>query len=145
MADVGVFKVGGQPSLVIQIDRARAARYGILSGDINAVIQAAVGGAPITQVIQGDRRFDLTVRYPEANRSTPEAVRAILIPTSDGSRIPLAQIADVTIREGSFQIFREAGRRYIPIKFSVAGTRPCHHDHRSAGEVEADGTYAYGL
>lgn len=121
VADVGVFKVGGQPSLVIQIDRARAARYGILAGDINASIQAAVGGAPITQVIQGDRRFDLTVRYPEANRSTPEAVRAILIPTADGSRIPLGQIADVTIREGSFQIFREAGRRYIPIKFSVRG------------------------
>ena len=121
VADVGVFKVGGQPSLVIQIDRARAARYGILAGDINAAIQAAVGGAPISQVIQGDRRFDLTVRYPEANRSTPEAIRAILVPTSDGSRIPLGQIADVTIREGSFQIFREAGRRYIPIKFSVRG------------------------
>jgi cobalt-zinc-cadmium resistance protein CzcA len=120
-ADVGVFKVGGQPSLVIQIDRAKAARYGILSGDINAVIQAAVGGAPVTQVIQGDRRFDLTVRYPEANRSTPEAISAILIPTADGSRIPLGQIANVSIREGSFQIFREAGRRYIPIKFSVRG------------------------
>lgn len=121
VADVGVFKVGGQPSLVIQIDRERAARYGILSGDINAVVQAAVGGAPVTQVIQGDRRFDLTVRYPEDNRSTPEAIRAILVPTSDGSRIPLAQIADVSIRQGSFQIFREAGRRYIPIKFSVRG------------------------
>jgi cobalt-zinc-cadmium resistance protein CzcA len=121
VADVGVFKVGGQPSLVIQIDRARAARYGILAGDINAAVQAAVGGAPISQVIQGDRRFDLAVRYPEANRSTPEAVRAILVPTADGSRIPLGQIADVTIREGSFQIFREAGRRYIPIKFSVRG------------------------
>jgi cobalt-zinc-cadmium resistance protein CzcA len=120
-ADVGVFKVGGQPSLVIQIDRAKAARYGILSGDINAVVQAAIGGAPVTQVIQGDRRFDLTVRYPEANRSTPEAISAILVPTPDGSRIPLGQIADVSIREGSFQIFREAGRRYIPIKFSVRG------------------------
>jgi cobalt-zinc-cadmium resistance protein CzcA len=121
VADVGVFKVGGQPSLVIQIDRARAARYGILSGDINAIVQAAVGGAPISQVIQGDRRFDLTVRYPEANRSTPEAIRAILVPTPGGSSIPLGQIADVSIREGSFQIFREGGRRYIPIKFSVRG------------------------
>jgi cobalt-zinc-cadmium resistance protein CzcA len=120
-ADVGVFKVGGQPSLVIQIDRARAARYGILSGDINAVVQAAIGGAPVTQVIQGDRRFDLAVRYPEANRSTPEAISAILVPTPDGTRIPLGQIANVSIREGSFQIFREAGRRYIPIKFSVRG------------------------
>jgi heavy metal efflux system protein len=121
VADVGVFKVGGQPSLIIRIDRARAARYGIMSGDINAAIQAAVGGAPISQVIQGDRRFDLTVRYPEANRSTPEAIRAILLPTADGSRVPLGQVADVSIREGSFMIYREGGRRYIPIKFSVRG------------------------
>lgn len=121
VADVGVFKVGGQPSLVIQIDRAKAARFGILAGDINAAVQAAIGGAPISQVIQGDRRFDLTVRYPEANRSTPEAIRAILVPTADGARIPLGQIADVSIREGSFMIYREGGRRYIPIKFSVRG------------------------
>ncbi len=121
VADVGVFKVGGQPSLIIRIDRARAARYGIMAGDINAAIQAAVGGAPVSQVIQGDRRFDLTVRYPETNRSTPEAIRAILLPTADGSRVPLGQVADVSIREGSFMIYREGGRRYIPIKFSVRG------------------------
>ena len=121
VADVGVFKVGGQPSLVIQIDRAKAARYGILAGDINASVQAAIGGAPISQVIQGDRRFDLTVRYPEANRSSPDAIRSILIPTADGGRIPLGQVAEVAIREGSFMIYREGGRRYIPIKFSVRG------------------------
>jgi heavy metal efflux system protein len=121
VADVGVFKVGGQPSLIIQTDRAKAARYGVLSADINAAVQAAIGGAPITQVIQGDRRFDLTVRYPEADRSSPDAIRAILIPTADGGRIPLGQVADVSIREGSFMIYREGGRRYIPIKFSVRG------------------------
>ena len=121
VADVGVFKVGGQPSLIIQIDRAKAARYGILSGDINAVVQAAVGGAAVSQVIQGDRRFDLTVRYPDANRASPDAIRAILVPTADGSRIPLGQVADVSIRNGSFMIYREDGRRYIPIKFSVRG------------------------
>jgi len=121
VADVGVFKVGGQPSLVIQIDRAKAARYGILSADINAAVQAAIGGAPISQVIQGDRRFDLTVRYPAADRSSPDAIRSILIPTADGGRIPLGQVANITIREGSFMIYREGGRRYIPIKFSVRG------------------------
>lgn len=121
VADVGVFKVGGQPSIIISTDRAKAARYGILSGDINAVIQAAVGGAPVTQVIQGDRRFDLTVRYPDANRSSVEAIRNILVPTTDSSRIPLGQIADVSVRNGSFMIYREDGRRYIPIKFSVRG------------------------
>ncbi len=121
VADVGVFKVGGQPSLTIQIDRARASRYGILSNDINAAIQAAIGGAAVSQVIQGDRRFDLTVRYPEGSRSNPESVRNILIPTADGTLIPLGQVADVSIREGSFMIYREDGRRYIPIKFSVRG------------------------
>jgi cobalt-zinc-cadmium resistance protein CzcA len=121
VADVGVFKVGGQPSLVIQIDRAKAARYGILSADINAAVQAAIGGAPISQVIQGDRRFDLTIRYPAADRSSPDAIRSILIPTADGGRIPLGQVANITIREGSFMIYREGGRRYIPIKFSVRG------------------------
>lgn len=121
VADVGVFKVGGQPSLVIQIDRAKAARYGILSADINAAVQAAIGGAPISQVIQGDRRFDLTVRYPAADRSSPDAIRSILIPTADGGRIPLGQVANIPIREGSFMIYREGGRRYIPIKFSVRG------------------------
>jgi len=121
VADVGVFKVGGQPSLVIQIDRPKAARYGILSADINAAVQAAIGGAPISQVIQGDRRFDLTIRYPAADRSSPDAIRSILIPTADGGRIPLGQVADIAIREGSFMIYREGGRRYIPIKFSVRG------------------------
>ena len=121
VADIGVFKVGGQPSLMIQIDREKAARYGILSGDINAVIQAAVGGAAVSQIIQGDRRFDLTVRYPDANRGTPDAIRNILVPTADGARIPLGQIAEVGIKEGSFMIYREDGRRYIPIKFSVRG------------------------
>ena len=121
VADVGVFKVGGQPSILIAIDRQRAARYGVLSGDVNAVIQAAVGGAAVTQVIQGDRRFDLTVRYPAGSRESVDAIRGILVVTADGSRIPLGQVADVNIREGSFMIYREGGRRYIPIKFSVRG------------------------
>lgn len=121
VADVGVFKIGGQPSLTIQIDRGKAARYGVLSSDINAAVQAAIGGAAISQVIQGDRRFDLTIRYPEADRDSPGAIRAILIPTANGSRIPLGQVADVSIREGSFMIYREGGRRYIPVKFSVRG------------------------
>ncbi len=121
VADIGVFKVGGQPSLIIQVDRTRAARYGIMAGDVNAAVQAAVGGAAVSQVIQGDRRFDLTVRYPADMRSTPDEVRRILLPAADGSSVPLGQIASVDIHEGSFMIYREGGRRYIPIKFSVRG------------------------
>ena len=121
VADVGVFRVGGQPSLLIRIDRAKAARYGLAAADVNATIQAAVGGAALTQVIEGDRRFDLTVRFPERFRNGPEAIRGILLPTPDGSRIPISQIADVETRDGAFMIYRENGRRYIPIKFSVRG------------------------
>jgi cobalt-zinc-cadmium resistance protein CzcA len=121
VADAGVFKVNGQPSMVIAVNRAEAARYGIAPADINAAIQAAVGGAPIAQMIEGDRRFDITLRYPEADRSTPDAVGRILLPTPNDGRVPLSQVADIAIREGSFMIFREGGRRYIPIKFSVRG------------------------
>jgi cobalt-zinc-cadmium resistance protein CzcA len=121
VADVGVFRVGGQPSLLIRIDRAKAARYGLAAADVNATIQAAVGGAALTQVIEGDRRFDLTVRFPERFRNGPEAIRNILLPAPDGSRLPIGQIADVETRDGAFMIYRENGRRYIPIKFSVRG------------------------
>jgi cobalt-zinc-cadmium resistance protein CzcA len=121
VADAGVFKVNGQPSMVIAVNRAKAARYGIAPADINAAVQAAVGGAPIAQMIEGDRRFDITLRYPEADRSTPDAVGRILLQTPTEGRVPLSQVADIAIREGSFMIFREGGRRYIPIKFSVRG------------------------
>ncbi|MGI4853558.1 MAG: efflux RND transporter permease subunit [Janthinobacterium lividum] len=119
--DVGIFKVDGQPSLVIQVDRNKASRYGVAPADINAAVQAAVGGAPVTQMIEGDRRFDITVRYPAAYRNNPDSVGSILLPAGDGSSIPLSQVATIGVRQGSFQIFREAGRRYIPIKFSVRG------------------------
>jgi cobalt-zinc-cadmium resistance protein CzcA len=121
VADVGVFRVGGQPSLLIRIDRAKAARYGLAAADVNATIQAAVGGAAVTQVIEGDRRFDLTVRFPERYRNGTDAIQSILLPTPDGGRVPIAQIADVETRDGAFMIYRENGRRYIPIKFSVRG------------------------
>jgi heavy metal efflux system protein len=121
VADAGVFKVNGQPSMVINVNRQRAARFGIAPADVNAAIQAAVGGAPISQMVEGDRRFDITLRYPQANRSNPEAVGRILLPTPDGGRVPLSQVADVAIHEGSFMIYREGSRRYIPIKFSVRG------------------------
>lgn len=121
VADAGIFKVNGQPSLIVAVNRDRASRYGVAPADINAAVQAAVGGAAISQMIEGDRRFDITVRYPEASRNGPDAVSNILLPTPDGGHIPLAQVADIGIREGSFMIYREGGRRYIPIKFSVRG------------------------
>jgi cobalt-zinc-cadmium resistance protein CzcA len=121
ITDVGVFDVTGQPSLTVSIDRLRAARYGLQPQDINNVVQAAVGGAPVTQIIDNDRRFDFSVRYTPQFRSTPQEISRILLPTPDGNQVPLGSVADVSIRNGAFMIYHEGGRRYIPIKFSVRG------------------------
>jgi cobalt-zinc-cadmium resistance protein CzcA len=121
VADLGVFQETGQPQLLISIDRAASARYGLMAADLNAAVQAAIGGFAATQILEGDRRFDFVVRYQPEFRRTPEAIRNILLPTPDGSRIPLSQVADVSLREGAFMIYRENGRRYIPVKFSVRG------------------------
>jgi cobalt-zinc-cadmium resistance protein CzcA len=121
IADIGVFKVTGQPSLMISIDRSKAARYGLQPQDVNSVVQAAVGGAPVTQIIDGDRRFDFALRYAPQYRDTPDAIGKILLPTPDGTQVQLGMIADVKIKNGAFMIYHEGGRRYIPIKFSVRG------------------------
>ena len=121
VADVGVFRVTGQPNLLISIDRAAAARYGLMSSDLNAAVQGAVGGIATTQILQGDRRFDFLVRYRPEYRGDPAAIRNILLPTPDGNRVPLGQVANVSIRNGAFMIYRENDRRYIPIKFSIRG------------------------
>jgi heavy metal efflux system protein len=121
VADLAVFQESGQPELLVSIDRAASARYGLMAGDLNAAVQAAIGGLAGTQILEGDRRFDFVIRYQPEFRRTPEAIRNILLPTPDGSRIPLATVADVSLREGAFMIYRENGRRYIPVKFSVRG------------------------
>jgi cobalt-zinc-cadmium resistance protein CzcA len=121
VADLGVFKETGQPQLLISIDRAASARYGLTPSDVNAAVSGAVGGQAVTQILEGDRRFDFVVRYLPQYRQTPEAIRNILLATPDGSRVPLGQVADVTVKDGAFMIYRENGRRYIPIKFSVRG------------------------
>src|SRR5579863_8696477 len=121
VADLGVFQETGQPQRLISIDRAASARYGLMAADLNAAVQAAIGGFAATQILEGDRRFDFVVRYQPEFRRTPEAIRNILLPTPDGNRIPLSQVADVSLREGAFMIYRENGRRYIPVKVSVRG------------------------
>jgi cobalt-zinc-cadmium resistance protein CzcA len=121
VADLGVFQESGQPELIISIDRAASARYGIMSADIDATVQAAVGGLAATQILQGDRRFDFVIRYQPQFRSSPEEIRNILLPTPSGGNVPLGQVADISLRQGAFMIFRENGRRYIPVKFSVRG------------------------
>lgn len=121
VADLGVFQETGQPELIVSIDRGASARYGLMAADVNTAVQAAVGGLAPTQILQGDRRFDFVVRYKPEYRRTPEEIRNILLPIPDGNRVPLGQVADVSLHEGAFMIYRENGQRYIPVKFSVRG------------------------
>jgi cobalt-zinc-cadmium resistance protein CzcA len=99
----------------------RCARYGLNTGDIEAVVQAAVGGQAVTQVYEGERFFDLTVRWNSANRSSVNAIRQITVASPDGSQIPLGQLADISEEDGPSNIYREDGSRYSPVRFSVRG------------------------
>jgi cobalt-zinc-cadmium resistance protein CzcA len=117
--DLGVFRLIGQPNLLIQVDREASARYGLQVADVNAVVQAAIGGQAVTQVYEGERLFDLVVRFLPEFRQDVEAISNILVSTPNGARIPLMQLATVASQTGAFIIYRENNERYIPIKFSV--------------------------
>lgn len=119
--DLGVLQETGQPELLISIDRAASARYGLMAADVDSAVQAAIGGLAATQILEGDRRFDFVIRYRPEFRRTPEEIRNLLLPTPEGGRVPLGQAAQVALHQGAFMIYRESGRRYIPIKFSVRG------------------------
>ncbi len=117
--DWGIFRLTGQPNLLIQVDREASARYGLRVSDVNAVVQAAVGGQAVTQVYEGEKLFDLVVRFLPEYRQDIDAIGNILVSTPDGARIPLKQVAAITMHTGAFIIYRENNQRYIPIKFSV--------------------------
>jgi cobalt-zinc-cadmium resistance protein CzcA len=111
----------GQPSLTVNIDRAKIARYGLNVADINGLIEAAIGGATATQVVQGEKQFDLIVRLEEQFRDNPEAIGNILVSTADGSQIPLKEFAELRVQNGASFIYREDNSRYIGVQFSVEG------------------------
>jgi cobalt-zinc-cadmium resistance protein CzcA len=111
----------GQPSLTVNIDRAKIARYGLNVSDINGLIEAAVGGATATQVVQGEKEFDLVVRLEQQFRDNPEQIGNILVATSSGAQIPLKEFADIRVQSGASFIYREDNSRYIGVQFSVEG------------------------
>jgi cobalt-zinc-cadmium resistance protein CzcA len=125
VADLGLFHVVGQPNLSYIVDRAAAARYGINVADVQAAIEGAVGGtingAPTTQVLDGEARYDVMVRYDPAFRSTPEAIANIRLLAPSGERVSLAQLTHVKVEDGAEEIYREGGSRFIAIKYSVRG------------------------
>jgi cobalt-zinc-cadmium resistance protein CzcA len=125
VADLGIFHLLGQPNLNIRIDREKAARYGLNTGDVNTVVQAALGGTNATTVLEGDRQFSLAVRLDPKYRSSIDAIRTVKVayqtPSGTNGYVPLSEIADITLDTGASFIYRERSQRYIPIKFSVRG------------------------
>jgi len=119
--DLGVFHLLGQPNLLIAVDRQACARYGLAVADVEAVVQAAIGGQAVTQVYEGERWFDLVVRFLPEFREDVDSIGNILVRTPDGANIPLKQLTSITDHIGAFIIYRENNQRYIPIKFSVRG------------------------
>jgi len=127
VTDPGVFNLLGQPNLVIKIDRAKAARFGFSVGDINAVVQAAIGGQEVTRVYEGEWNFALTIRLAPEYRGNADAIRSIpvALPNND-SKLPTAYIAlgdlgEVKLESGASYIYRENSQRFVPLKYSVRG------------------------
>ena len=119
--DLGVLRVRGQPNLNFTVDRAAAARYGINVSDVQDAIQTAVGGNALTQVLQGEQRYDLVLRYLPPFRDTKEAIEKIRLLAPSGERVSLAQLTRVGVEEGGSEIYREANSRYVAVKYSVRG------------------------
>ncbi len=124
VADLGIFRVLGQPNLNIKVDRAQAARYGLNVSDVNNVVQAALGGTVATTLLEADRQFNVTVRLAPEYRNSIDAVRKLKVGIGAGGSnayIPLTELAPITLDTGASYIFRERNQRYVPIKFSVRG------------------------
>lgn len=117
--DLGVFRVVGQPNLNFMVDRDQAARFGINVSDVQDAIQTAVGGNALTQVLIGEQRYDLVLRYLPQYRDTKEAIEKIRLFAPSGERVSLAQLTKVDVSDGGSEIYREANSRYVAIKFSV--------------------------
>jgi cobalt-zinc-cadmium resistance protein CzcA len=119
--DINVERVAGQPYITVRPDRGRIARLGLNVEDVHSVVEAAVGGKTVTRIYEGDRYFDLQIRYPETRRDSAEAIAAILVRTPGGARIPLSQVAEIATIEGPSQISREAGQRRIGVECNISG------------------------
>ena len=119
--DLGVFRVLGQPNLNVTVDRAMAARYQINVADVQDAVQTAVGGTTLTQVLQGEARYDLTLRYLSQFRNTKRAIQNIRLSSPAGERVSLAQLCRIDQRDGASEIYREGNQRYVAVKYSVRG------------------------
>jgi heavy metal efflux system protein len=121
ITDIGVFQVTGQPDLNIEVDRAKAARWGINVADVQDAVQTAVGGNALTQVLRGEEVYNLTLRYLPRYRDTREAIENIRLLSPSGERVSLAQLCTIHEADEGSEIYRENNERYVAIKYSVRG------------------------
>ncbi len=120
-SDVFRARLSGQGYLTVAINSEKLSRYGLNNEDVNAVVESAVGGKVVTELIEGSRRFGVLVRYPEAARASPAAIKALLIRTAGGALVPLGEVADVREADGPVLIQREAARRLVAVRTNVEG------------------------
>ncbi|HEY1984090.1 MAG TPA: CusA/CzcA family heavy metal efflux RND transporter [Terracidiphilus sp.] len=135
--DLGIFRIVGQPNLNFRVNRDAAARWGINVSDIQDAIQTAVGANAVTQVQQGEARYDVTLRYEKEYRDTREAIENVRLLSPSGERVSLAQLTTATTDDGAEQINRESGQRYIAIKYSVRGRDLGSTVEEAIGKVNA--------
>jgi len=119
--DLGVLRVLGQPNIEFQVDRQQAARHQINVADVQDAVQTAVGGTAFTQVLKGEQRYDLVMRYLPQYRDTKEAIENIRLLSPSGERVALSQLCKIAERDGASEIYREGNQRYVAIKYSVRG------------------------
>ncbi len=135
--DLGVFPSLGQPNVRITPDRVQCGRYGLNTGDVEQVVQAAIGGQAVTQVYEGEKFFDLVVRWAPAYRKDLVTIRNILVATPDGMQVPLGQLAQIVEEVGPSLVYREDIKRYTPVKFSVRGRDLASTIHEAEQKIAA--------
>lgn len=119
--DLGILRNIGQPEVRIELDQKKMAFYGVTTAYCNAVIEMAIGGKAATQLYEGEKKFDIRIRYQEPFRTTEDEIANLRVPTIHGTRIPLKEIADIKLITGPAFVFRDNNRRFIAVKFSVRG------------------------
>ncbi len=136
VADLGTFEVRGQPNVNLVVDRASADRFGINVSDIQDAVETAVGGKAVSQILVGEQRYDLTVRYQQPFRKTVEDVADVRIQAPSGERVSLGQLCQIRLEDGASSIYREGNSRYIAIKYSVRGRDLGSTVRQAIGEVQ---------
>ena len=143
--DLGVIRNLGQPEMRIDLDQAKMALYGVTTADANATIEMAIGGKAVSQIYEGEKRFQLRLRYEEEYRNNAEAISNLMVPTLRGSQVPIKNIATIERLDGPSIIFRDDNRRYSAVKFSVRGrdmgSTVAEAQEKVAGKVKLDKGY----